>query len=304
MSLAARSTQSGTQESSGRVRILVRLAGRFIRSALLRLAPVERLLPTEGTDPWRVNKLVQDISAEGCINEPADVVQEVAVANGHTRREASHLLGLRHLPVLEHDPQELACFTWLHHFQYSLKPSWFLHNPPQFSGPTIPEHERLACTLVSLETGTCYSYLGSKDLAGNLAVQNRIYGELASANAGLDMQRIEDDVCAPSPAEWRKEFGARGTLLVYPPFNPSMLSIVANAKLAIGPGASRFRFSYRVKNLRIPLWLLASEASTEQKNRVFQRALAKHPFVSFDGEEFIPQGLDSSSYEEAWKEEA
>jgi hypothetical protein len=263
------------------------------------VVPVSSLRPTEEADSARVDQLRRQIEAEGYLNEPLDTVETATLLNGHTRHKAAGVLGCRHLLVLDHPITDLTCATWL-----------ILNRHPMTEGDRwqgaieMPFEEFLrargsfpfmTCVL-TLEDGVCRVFPRAKELKETLVRQNDLYQVFARTTNGRPIERFPDDDLPPALNLCRPQFGTEGEILLYPAFSPEQIVDVAQAGLKVAPGATRFGFSRRVTNLRVPLWLLRSSESTERKNERLQAALRAHPLTSFDGETFIPQGLDATAY--------
>lgn len=265
----------------------------------LKFVPTSTIKPTEGADPVRVNDVRNDLEADGYLNEPLDTVGTETLLNGHTRHTAAGLLGFRHLLVLDHPIADVTCATWsiLNRYPVTEGDRWrgsiempfgeFLRVRGSFSFTT--------CVLM-LEDGVCRVFPRDKELKETLVRQNDLYQVFARTTNGKPIERLSDDDLPQALNLCRQQFGTDGEILFYPAFPPEQILDVAQAGLKVAPGATRFGFSWRVTNLRVPLWLLRSSESTERKNERLQAVLRVHPLTSFEGKTFIPQGLDATAY--------
>jgi len=153
-----------------------------------------------------------------------------------------------------------------------------------------------AACIVSLGDGLSRVFPRNESLKATLAKQNDLYNAFAQTTDDQPITRFPDDF-PRALSLWQGRFGIQGKILLYPTFSPEQILEVADVGLKVAPGATRFGFPYRVTNLRVPLWLLRSNESTERKNQRLQAILDTHPLISFDGESFFPQGIDSADWE-------
>jgi len=279
---------------------LIPLLRRVIGRAL-QFVPIDAPRPTEGADPACVDRLRNKIEADDYLDEPLDTVEKGPLVNGHTRDGALHLLDSRDVLVLDHSIADLTCATWsiLNRYPAISANRW----PEPFIEMPLEDFLRARSTLffatciVSLEDGICRIFPEQATLKESLSRQNDVYQVFAQTTNGLPIDRIADDELPPFLHQWRQEYGVQSQMLLYPHFLPEQILDVAEGGLKVAPGATRFGFPFRVKNLKVPLRLLRSTETTETKNRRLQAVLRAHPLVSLDGETFVPQNLHPGAWE-------
>lgn len=265
----------------------------------LRLVPISAIRPTEGTDPARVGQLCRQIEADGYLNEPLDTVGGETLLNGHTRNKAAGILKCRHLLVFDHLIPEVTCTTW------SILNRYPAHEGNQWLGASellfedflhARDNRSFSTCVLTLKDGVCRIFPRDSGMKETLVRQNDLYHVFAQTANGQPIERFPDNDLPTALSLCRQKFGTQGEILLYPAFSAKEILDVAQAGLKVAPGATRFGFSCRVTNLRLPLWLLRSNESTERKNERLQAVLRAHPLTSFDGMTFIPQGLDATAY--------
>ncbi len=264
---------------------------RVAETLSLRVVPIEQLLPHEAHNPLRVQRLAERIVADGVVTNPPVVAQldadRYVILDGATRVTALRQLGYPHLVVQLADParEQVQLFTWFHALR----------------GCSSAELVALARNTAGLRV----SEMAPTQLARALWERGALGYLITAEGQGLlleaDPQALDDEDAWIQPltdlvdnygrlcevertlsndlAELRSQYPDLAGLVVFPQFAIEIvLKLVGRGRL-LPAGITRFVVAGRILRLNVPLAVLASDESLEQKrdwlDRLIQAKLAE-----------------------------
>ncbi|MFN8455233.1 MAG: hypothetical protein U0401_11300 [Anaerolineae bacterium] len=238
----------------------------------LQIVPLDKVFPHELLDPRRVDRLVNRLrSDQKLINPPIVVPLEdyYVVLDGATRVMALQRLGFPHIAVQQvADPDKLGLHTWYHVIcQISLDGLLnLLQSLPKIV--VAPSEPKKVLDDMLEYGGICYLHTveGQVWLIQPAVGVNRLeaLSQLTAAyiqEAGQVRRTINRNI-----ATLRQEQPHMAALVVFPEYTVEQVLQIAQAKHALPAGITRFIIPGRVLRLNIPLEVLRSPQSLQEKN--------------------------------------
>ncbi len=263
---------------------------RVAETLSLRMVPIEQLLPHEAHNPLRVKRLAERIVADAVVANPPVVAQldaeRYVVLDGATRVTALRQLGYPHLVVQLVDParDQVQLFTWFHALRGCTSVE-LVAAVRSIVGLRVTEMAADQLARALWERGAL-GYLITTEGQGLLLEADRHalsdedewilpltdlvdhYGRLCE---------VERTLSNDLPA-LRSQYADLAGLVVFPQFAIEIvLKLVGQGRL-LPAGITRFVVAGRILRLNVPLTVLASPESLEQKrdwlDRLVQTKLA------------------------------
>jgi len=254
----------------------------------------------EDVDPWRVKRLIVRLRRQGILRNPLIVScsgETYNVLDGATRATALAEMGFPHVIVQEvsyQDPQ--ICLGGWHHVLVGLPASHLLSDLKSIADVSIAacEPEELKERMISRRSlfgvitrdGLAYSFSGSSAIKD----QVRALNQLVQAYRGkAEVHRTtEADLTVLGP-----QYPDLSAIVVFPLFTPEEVTHFALNETKLPMGITRHIIGGRALGLNIPMDLLASDQTLEEKNawlrdlilqriRRHQVRLYEEPTIVFD----------------------
>lgn len=250
-----------------------RLGATASRSILpLRFVSLERVVPHEATDPRRSERLAARLRDDGVIRNPtivAAIDDRYVVLDGATRTDALRRLRAPHAIVQDITVEDgLALETW-HHVVRRLAVDDLVGLVSALEGLRVEEVAQASAQQRMIEYGGICSMLTADDRAFIVHAaegRNRFEALAAVAEAYIEAtvvsRTLEKDMARL--ASWYPDMTA---LVEYPEFTVEQVLLAARSGTLLPAGVTRFIVPGRVLHLDIPLDLLLSDRSLEEKNR-------------------------------------
>ncbi len=243
---------------------------------VLRIVPLERLIPHEEHDAQRSLPLAERLQAEGVLINPPIVARlspdedRYVVLDGANRVSAGHLLGLPHMlvQIVDYEDPELQLSTWTHvitgcdlqTFTARLKalpglrltPSDLLH-----ARAALARRDILAYLVCPDERVLLVE--GGQDLQSRTALLN------ALVDAYKDIGRIYR-ANTDRIAQLAQLYPDLVAIVVFPHYEPAEILELARNGARLPAGITRHIIPRRALRVNLPLHVLAEERSTEEKN--------------------------------------
>lgn len=241
----------------------------------LRVVPVGELLLHEQHDAQRTEPLLQRLQADGVLKNPPVVAlidgeQRYVVLDGANRVTASRALGIAHMvvQVVDYDDPELILDTWHHlvngvtgeHFKrligqvqcVQLEATELIHARAQLA-------RREVLAFVQYPQGDVFTLHALGDLHRRTQCLNEV----------VDFYKVHSRIFRantdhlPALLPFYDEIAA---LVVFPRFTPAEIIDLARVGACLPAGITRHLIPRRAMRLNLPLAVLRSDASLEEKN--------------------------------------
>ncbi|HJR91486.1 MAG TPA: NAD(P)-dependent oxidoreductase [Acidimicrobiia bacterium] len=253
--------------------IVARLGAAGSRSILpVRFVPLDRVVPHEATDPRRAEKLAGRLTDEAVIRNPtivASIGDRFVVLDGATRTEALRRLNSAHAIVQDVSVEDgLGLETW-HHVVRRMEMDDLAELLGRLDGIRIEEvtegsaHYRMIeygglCAITARDgrAFVVYAAEGRNRFAAVAEVADAyIQATLVSRTLERDVRRLE---------VWYPDMTA---LVEYPEFTVEQVLLAARSDTLLPAGVTRFIVPGRVLHLDVPLEVVTSDRTLEEKNR-------------------------------------
>lgn len=263
---------------------------RVAETLSLRMVPIEQLLPHEAHNPLRVKRLAERIVADAVVANPPVVAQldaeRYVVLDGATRVTALRQLGYPHLVVQLVDParDQVQLFTWFHALR-GCTSAELVAAVRSIVGLRVTEMAADQLARALWERGAL-GYLITTEGQGLLLEADR--HALSDEDEWIQpltdlvdhygrLCEVERTLSNDLPA-LRSQYADLAGLVVFPQFAIEIvLKLVGQGRL-LPAGITRFVVAGRILRLNVPLTVLASPESLEQKrdwlDRLVQTKLA------------------------------
>ena len=264
----------------------------------LRFLPIDMIIPHEGYDPRRVQRLVRSFQSTGILSEPLIVTEHhesFVLLDGATRTQALKALCITEavVQVVEYRNPEVRLRTWNHViFDFPISRLLAeLKSIPGFStGPSIEfpnaglELDGMVAQIIS-PSGECFGIINSCLDMGIAWVLNQIVN-IYRGNARVDrstqsnLQFLQNDYPGFCAA------------IAFPRLRPSDVLQCAASGDHIPMGITRHIIAERAKNLNLPLNILRDRCSIEQSSQASKHKdterLANHDMEHQDSISIFP----------------
>jgi hypothetical protein len=237
----------------------------------LRIAPLEKVVPHEHTDPRRVMRLANRLKTDGMLANPPIVVEmddKYVVLDGATRVGAFKQLEIPHMVVQVVSPQDgIGLQTWFHAIrQVDLARLLKLLNdlPEVLIKETDARH---VFNEMAEYGGLCYLHTVDDRifLVQSAPDVNRLHAlnKLAETyiQAGHISRTMSNDM-----ASLKNEYPDLTALVVFLEYTLEQVLQIAGAGLVVPAGITRFIIPGRVLRINISLEYLQSDKSLVEKN--------------------------------------
>lgn len=236
----------------------------------LRIVPSSQIFLHEDGDPGRVERLGVRLRGDGILRNPPIVAPMPAggyvVLDGANRTSALDALGVRAIPVqvVPYDDEGVRLEVWRHFLIDAaglagrLEAAALAVRPVSASDAVATPGERgAACSLVT--AGGTFDVLleGGRPLAATLS---RVVD--AYRGAAKIYRVLTHDLSTLA-----REYGAGGTVVVFPPFTKADILQIAQAPAKLPTGITRHVISGRALRVNVPLETLRADGGIEEKNR-------------------------------------
>ena len=239
----------------------------------LRIVPLDRLLPHEGWETRRVERLAVRLAEDGVLRNPP-LVTEVAsgyvILDGVTRVAALRLLGLPDVSVqlVDHRGQAVALEAW-HHLVTGLGLDHLREEVGRVEGADIlPTSADEARRLLERREILCYIMFSQKNAYAigapqGLESQASLLQRVVDTYQGRgEIRRLADS----TSEEVFRGYQGRAALIAFPRYQPWEIIRLATNQARLPAGVTRFLISGRVLHLNISLKLLRAKTPLEEKN--------------------------------------
>jgi len=241
----------------------------------LRMLPTELLLPHEEADPRRIEKLGQRIKKEGVLKNPPVVAQlpdssNYVVLDGANRVMAFYALEIPHIvaQLVSYDDPGLVLDTW-YHVVSGLELNEF-DEAIMSVGDVCLQESSLAEARRALETEQALAYIVSETSVRIVSCPDdqhdtrEILVDIVNTYKGrADIYRASNDV-------WEKQkpyYPDITALVIFPRYRPQDIFYIAQNGFKVPTGITRHIIPARALNINIPLDVLDSDRSYEDKRQ-------------------------------------
>lgn len=238
----------------------------------LRMAASAEIFLHEDCDPWRVEGLSARLREDGMLRNPPIVAPlpqgGYVVLDGANRTSALVALGAHVIPVqvVDYNDPAVRLDVWRH----------FLVDVGDLSRRLLDAGVSLRSTRASeaaraLEERTvaCYLVAGDKAHEVPLARGRPLAATLAHVVSAYKGSVRIYRVLITDLAVLTREYGAAGTVVVFPLLTKGDIVEIAHASVKLPTGITRHIISGRALRVNLPLGVLTSPGSIEDKNRWF-----------------------------------
>ena len=239
----------------------------------LSFVPLEKLLPHEEDDPYRVKRIVNAISRDGILRNPpivAEYQSGYVVLDGATRVSALTSMGFRDalVQIVDYAGGTVDLNVW-HHVIVGLSSNQLLANIAEIEELTIQRidatmaHQLLdardieACII--MRNGTRFAVL----CEGDICDKADLLCQLVSIYRGKAEVHRTTNIDLPPIV---KQYPDLSAVVVFPVFLPSEVMQIAVNGSKIPMGVTRHLIPGRALGLNIPLEKLDNALSLEEKN--------------------------------------
>ena len=240
----------------------------------LRFVPLEKLLPHEEDDPYRVKRIVDAITRDGFLRNPpvvAEYESRYVVLDGATR--VSALTSMRYRDILvqivDYDTETVDLSVW-NHVVVGMSPDELLSNIADIDGFTIQR----------VDDTTALNRLGARDIEACVIMRNGsqfavlcegdvcdkadLLCQLVSVYRGkADVHRT----AAINVPLLIKEYPNLSAVVAFPVYSPQDVVKIALNGSKIPMGVTRHLIAGRALGLNIPLEKFNDSLSLEEKNK-------------------------------------
>ncbi len=239
----------------------------------LRIVPASRLRLHEDFDPWRAKRLMVKLRHQAVLKNPLIVTESsdmFIVLDGATRATALASMGVPHalVQVVRYDDSSVRLQTW-NHVLVGLPSSALLQNLRHISNlhslvTDLPEMQAGLCArrvLVGVVTGDNHvlTYTSGETSSGRI---RQLVEVVASYRGRAEVHRT-GDIDMLTLFSLHPDLTA---VVVFPPFTPDDISHCACNEAKLPMGITRHLISGRALGVNVPLDLLASDRTLDEKN--------------------------------------
>lgn len=241
----------------------------------IRMLPTKLLLTHEEADPKRVEKLSQRIREEGILKNPPVVAQlpdssNYVVLDGANRVMAFYALEIPHIvaQLVSYDDPGLVLDTW-YHVVSGLELNEF-DEAIMSVGDVCLQESNLAEARRALEMGQALAYIVSETSVrivfcpdGRNETREILVDIVNTYKGRADIYRASNDV-------WDKQkpyYPDITALVIFPRYRPQDIYYLAQNGYKVPTGITRHIIPARALNINIPLDILESDRSYEDKRQ-------------------------------------
>jgi hypothetical protein len=241
----------------------------------IRMLPTKLLLTHEEADPKRVEKLSQRIREEGILKNPPVVAQlpdssNYVVLDGANRVMAFYALEIPHIvaQLVSYDDPGLVLDTW-YHVVSGLELNEF-DEAIMSVGDVCLQESSLAEARRALEMGQALAYIVSETSVrivscpdGRNETRETLIDIVNTYKGRADIYRASNDV-------WDKQkpyYPDITALVIFPRYRPQDIFYIAQNGYKVPTGITRHIIPARALNINIPLDILESDRSYEDKRQ-------------------------------------
>lgn len=241
----------------------------------IRMLPTKLLLTHEEADPKRVEKLSQRIREEGILKNPPVVAQlpdssNYVVLDGANRVMAFYALEIPHIvaQLVSYDDPGLVLDTW-YHVVSGLELNEF-DEAIMSVGDVCLQESSLAEARRALEMGQALAYIVSETSVrivfcpdGRNETREILVDIVNTYKGRADIYRASNDV-------WDKQkpyYPDITALVIFPRYRPQDIYYLAQNGYKVPTGITRHIIPARALNINIPLDILESDRSYEDKRQ-------------------------------------
>lgn len=244
---------------------------------ILKILPVEDLLPHENHDSQRLEPLVERIKAEGILMNPPVVTpitgtSKYMVLDGANRVSAMATLGIPHMltQVVRYESPIVRLDTWNHVVTEAVT-GQLVSNISRIPGILMEETTQSHARAI-LVARTILAYLILPDgsintiIGGGLDIRARtaLLHKIADGYMALGrLHRAKTD----SLEELKEQFSAFSLAIVYPKYEPIEVMDLVSRGMIVPSGITRHIVSGRALRLNYPVSEMSSPESLDAKNR-------------------------------------
>ncbi len=258
----------------------------------LEIVSVDTLLVYEAYDPIRVAFLTKKIAQDNSFIQPIIVGQEPnggkrIILDGVNRLEVLKRLGIRDLVahvVQYFEPTEVELFS-NHHYFFEDHEMWLKKIQAVLPGPLAE------ITLTEAKAGvknqSLLGYIRSGNTVWSMGNHVDLPTTAATVNKVVDAYLGQTQVCRRSEVDLT---GSNVPLeLVFRRFTPQEIVSLASSGGTLNSGITRHLVSAYCLGLHVPLSLLESHQTLEEKNKELKNILMKH--IMDKGYRFYPRPI-------------
>lgn len=239
----------------------------------LRFVPLEKLLPHEEDDPYRVERIIGAIKRDGFLRNPpivAEYQSRYILLDGATRVSALISMGFRDVlvQIVDYARETVDLSVW-NHVIVGLPPDQLLADLADIDQSTVQRiddttalqrldaHDIEACII--MQNGSQFAVL----CEGDVCDKADLLCQLVSVYRGKTEVHRTATVNMPLLI---KEYPNLSAVIAFPTFSPSDVIEIALNGSKIPMGVTRHLIAGRALGLNIPLEKLGDSLSLEEKN--------------------------------------
>lgn len=244
----------------------------------LKMMPTENLIPHEEADPRRIERLSQRIREEGLLKNPP-VVAEIpgtpnyVVLDGANRVMSFKLLKIPHMIVqlVDYDDPDLVLDTW-YHVVSGLELSEF-EQAILSIGDTCLQESTLAEARRALEMEEALAYIVSENGVRILSCPDDMLRSRQTLVRVVNTYKGKADIFRASNDIWEKQkpyYPHITALVIFPRYRPQDILHCALNGYKVPTGITRHIIPARALNINVPLSVLETGQTLEQKRQWLQ----------------------------------
>ena len=249
--------------------------GSVAETLSLQMVELSKVVPHEGVDPKRVERLARAIEADGRLANPPVVAawqDKYIVLDGATRTTALKELGIPHIVVQVVDPNraDVALHTW-YHVVSGPSAEAFLDTIQRVPGLVLEPVADKATAESALRERQALAYLVLRDgrhLLARLADETSDALDVLNAmvEAYTDWGEV-DRTLTTDMNTLTRTYPEAVALVIFPQFTPDEVLAIAGRGRRLPQGITRFVIPGRVLRLNVPLDVLRSDEPLPAKRR-------------------------------------
>ncbi len=246
---------------------------------VLKVVPTELLVPHEDTDPRRVEKLVKRVMEEQILKNPPIVSlipddNKYMILDGANRSMAFKTMSVPHLVVqlVSYADPGVELDTWYHVVSGMPKES-FDAELTKVTGLVL-ENCTLTAAREALATNVAAAYIiGDQGVRMVVSPEGKVLHDIHLLNKIVNSYKGKADIFRASNDIWeiQKPYYPEITaLVVFPKYSPSDILMIAKNGEKVPSGVTRHIIPQRALHINIPLSILNSNWTLEQKEKWLQ----------------------------------
>lgn len=243
---------------------------------VLKFVPTDLLVPHEDTDPRRVEKLIKRVMDEQILKNPPIVSlipedDKYMILDGANRSMAFKKMGVPHIVVqlVSYADPGVELDTW-YHVVSGMSPELFDHELTKVTGLKL-ESCSLTTAREALATNVAAAYIiNDQGVRIVVSPEGKILHDIHILNKIVDSYKGKADIFRASNDIWEIQkpyYPDIVALVVFPHYSPSDILMIAKNGEKVPSGVTRHIIPHRALHINIPLSILNSNWTLEQKEK-------------------------------------